>query len=164
MSVYGRILLAVLGSAAVLLGALGFQYIGELQPCPMCIWQRWPHLAAVVIGLCAMTVLWRGRRALAGAGAVAMAISAGLGLFHAGVEQDWWEGPADCVGVDPQGLTADAFLDKLRDAPLVPCDEIVWDLFGISMAGWNAIVSTGLAALWVFAALPKSPTRHPEPN
>ena len=87
MSVYGRILLAGLGSALLLIGAFGFQYIGELAPCPMCLWQRWPHAVSVVIAAAAMTVLWRQRRPLAGLGAATMAMSAGLGAYHAGVEQ-----------------------------------------------------------------------------
>ncbi|MEM9141166.1 MAG: disulfide bond formation protein B [Pseudomonadota bacterium] len=164
MSVYGRILLAVLGSAALLLGALGFQYLGELAPCPMCIWQRWPHVAAVVLGIAAMTVLWRVRRGVAAVGAVVMVASAGLGLFHAGVEQRWWQGPASCSGADPGALSTEALLDALMEAPMVRCDEIVWDLFGLTMAGWNALISVGLALLWGFAAWPKTPTRHVAPG
>ena len=163
MSVYGRILLAGLGSLALLLGALGFQYIGELAPCPMCIWQRWPHLAAVLIALLAMTVMWRLRRPMAALGAVVMAGGAGLGLFHAGVEQKWWDGPSSCSGSDPADVSTDKLLDQILEAPMVLCDQIVWDLFGITMAGWNAIFSLGLAILWIFAAYPKSPTPYVPP-
>lgn len=164
MSVYGRILLAGLGSLLLLAGALGFQYFGELAPCPMCIWQRWPHLVAVLIALAATTVLWQLRRPLSIAGAATMVVSAGLGAYHAGVERAWWPGPANCSGVDPSGLTPDELLTRLSQTPLVRCDEIVWDFFGISMAGWNGIISAGLALLWVFAALPRTPTRHISPN
>ena len=163
MSVYGRILLAGAGSLALLLGALAFQYLGALAPCPMCIWQRWPHLAAVLIALAAVTVAWRLRRPLAVAGAAAMAVGAGLGAWHAGVERGWWPGPAGCQGVDPSGLTPDELLTRLAQTPLVRCDEIVWQFLGISMAGWNAILSLGLALLWLFAALPRTPTRHASP-
>lgn len=164
MSVYGRILLAGFGSFLLLAGAFAFQYIGKLAPCPMCIWQRWPHAIAIVIAIAAMTILWQQRRALAGLGAATMLVSAGLGVFHAGVEQKWWKGPGSCSGADPTGLTSDQLLDQLMEAPVVRCDEIVWDLFGISMAGWNGLISFGLALLWVFAALPKTPTRHVVPG
>lgn len=163
MSVYGRILLAMLGSAALLIGALGFQYIGELAPCPMCIWQRWPHLAAVLLGLLVITVLWRQRRWLSVIGAGIMLVSTGLGLFHAGVEQGWWEGPTSCSGMNPSGMTAEEMLSVLEAAPLVRCDEIVWDFLGLTMAAWNGIISLGLAILWLFAALPRTPTRHVAP-
>ncbi|MEL6211159.1 MAG: disulfide bond formation protein B, partial [Pseudomonadota bacterium] len=69
MTVYGRMLLAAAGSALLLLGALAFQYVGGLAPCPMCLWQRWPHLLAVLVGILGVTVLWRQRRWLALAGA-----------------------------------------------------------------------------------------------
>ena len=164
MSVYGRILLAGLGSALLLLGAFGFQYIGELAPCPLCLWQRWPHAAAVLIALGATTVLWQLRRPLAGLGAVAMLIGAGLGAYHAGVEQKWWPGPSGCTGFDPAGMTPEQMLQRLSETPLVRCDDIVWDLFGITMAGWNALISLSLALLWIFAALQKSPTRHVAPS
>ena len=163
MSVYGRILLAGLGSFGLLMGAFGFQFIGELAPCPLCIWQRWPHAAAILIALAAMTLLWKTRRPLAALGAVAMAVSTGLGVYHAGIEQDWWEGPTTCTGADATELSTDQLLDQIMEAPLVLCDQIVWDMFGISMAGWNAIISLGLMLLWVFAALPKTPTRYVAP-
>jgi disulfide bond formation protein DsbB len=164
VSVYGRILVAGLGSLLLLAGALGSQYLGGLAPCPMCIWQRWPHVAAVLIALAATTVLWRWRRPLAGAGAATMAVGAGLGAYHAGVEQGWWSGPAGCSGVDPSGLTPDELLTRLSQTPLVRCDEIAWEFLGISMAGWNGLFSAGLALLWVFAALPRTPTRHVSPE
>jgi len=164
MSVYGRILLAAFGSAALLLGALGFQYLGGLAPCPMCIWQRWPHLVAIGIGVLAMTLLWRQRRFLSAAGAVTMGVSTGLGIFHAGVEQRWWDGPSTCVGVDPTTMSTEALLDQIMAAPLVRCDEIVWEFLDLTMAGWNAILSGGLALLWLFAALPRTPTRFVTPG
>ncbi len=164
MSVYGRILLAGLGSIALLLGALGFQYLGKLAPCPMCIWQRWPHLVAAVIALLAMTMLWQARRPLSALGGIAMAVSAGLGIYHAGVEQLWWEGPGSCSGADPSTLSTEDLMAQIMNAPLVRCDEIVWEFLDITMAGWNAIISVGLSLLWIFAALPRTPTRHVAPE
>lgn len=152
MSVYGRILLAGAGSAAVLLAALAYQYFGGLAPCPLCIWQRWPHLAAVVIAGLAVTVLWRGHRLLAWGGALAMTAAAGLGLFHTGVERGWWEGPNTCTAADPGSLSASDLLDQILVTPIVRCDDVVWDFLGLSMASWNALLSLGLAALWVVSA------------
>jgi disulfide bond formation protein DsbB len=153
MSARACIALAGLGSLALLLGALAFQFIGGLAPCPMCIWQRWPHLAAVVIAAAALAVPGRAARPLALAGAGAAAVASGLGVFHAGVEQGWWEGPASCVGLDPAGLSPEQLLDQLAGAPLVRCDEIVWEFLGLTMAGWNALLSAGLVVLWLSAAL-----------
>lgn len=148
MTAYGRILLASAGSAALLLAALAFQYLGGLAPCPLCIWQRWPHVVAVLIGALAVTALWRQRRWLAMLGAAVMALSAGLGVYHAGVEQAWWAGPDTCVAGDPGALSTEELMAQIMAAPLVRCDEIAWSFLGLSMAAWNAIVSLALGALW----------------
>ena len=86
-------LIATLGSVALLGGAFAFQHVGGLAPCALCLWQRWPHAAAILIGAAALATGWRG------------------------------------------------------------CDQIAWQLGGISMAGWNVILSLGLAAVWVLSAL-----------
>lgn len=144
------ILAATLGSAALLAGAFAFQHIGGLAPCPLCLWQRWPHAAAVVIGLVAVLTDWRG---LAWLGALAALATAGIGIFHVGVEQLWWEGLAACTAGSIEGISAADLLDPSKDvAPIVRCDEIPWQLLGISMAGWNAILSLILAGIWVKAA------------
>ncbi|MEL7349225.1 MAG: disulfide bond formation protein B [Pseudomonadota bacterium] len=148
MTVYGRILLAASGSAALLIAALAFQYLGGLAPCPMCIWQRWPHVVAIAVGALGVTVLWRQRRAMAALGALAMAGNAGLGLFHVGVEQAWWEGPSTCSAASPLGQSPDALLESIMNAPIVRCDEVAWSFLSVSMAGWNALFSLGLAGLW----------------
>lgn len=149
MSPRALILLATLGSAALLIGAFGSQYIGGLAPCKMCLWQRWPHAAAVVIGLVALTLGWTRAAWL---GAIAALATAGIGVFHSGVEQGWWEGPSTCTSGDISGLSADELLDQILTAPLVRCDEIAWAFAGLSMASWNAIISLALALLWVMAA------------
>lgn len=145
------VLLALLGSAGVLAGAFGFQYLGGLLPCQLCLWQRWPHGAAVVIGLLALVTGWRG---LAWAGALAVLVSAAIGIFHVGVEQTWWEGLASCTVDAMQGVSSDDLLnfDVAVGGP-VRCDVVPWSLFGISMAGWNVIVSLALAGIWALAAL-----------
>ncbi|MBB96718.1 MAG: disulfide bond formation protein B [Rhodobacteraceae bacterium] len=143
------ILLAAGGSAALMLAALGFQYLGGLPPCKLCYWQRYPHVAAVVIGALALAIKSR-IMPLLGAGA-ALATS-GVGLYHSGVEQGWWKGPSTCTSGDITGLSTDALMDQIMNAPLVRCDEIPWDFLGLSMASWNAIAAFVLALIWLAAA------------
>ena len=133
-------LLALLVPAALLGGALGSQYFGGLHPCEMCYWQRWPHAAAIVLAGAAF-VLARYARALTFLAALAIAISGAIGVFHAGVELGWWQGLTRCTGGGALSL------DELMKVPLVRCDQVQWSLFGISMAGWNAIISLGAAAV-----------------
>ena len=158
MTVRGWMLLAGAGSAAILAGALGFQFIGGLAPCPLCIWQRWPHVAALVIAALAVTVLWRHTGPLAVLGMLAMLVSAGLGLYHTGIERGWWPGPDTCTSSDITNLSTDQLMAQILNAPLVRCDEVVWDLLGLSMASWNAVISLGLAGLWLASAV-RAPSR-----
>jgi disulfide bond formation protein DsbB len=144
----------------MLAAALVSQYGFGLWPCPLCLWQRWPHVAAVAVGLVVAILAAGGRRvpaALVLAGAAAAATAAGLGLFHAGVEQGWWPGLASCTaGPGITGLDAATLLDPRADVPAAPrCDAIAFAVLGLSMAAWNALLSAGLALVWL-AAL-----RHP---
>lgn len=143
------ILAAAGGSLALLLGAFAFQAMGY-APCQLCLWQRWPHGAAVLVGLLALVT---GKGQLAWAGALAVLVSAGIGVFHVGVEQVWWDGLASCTANALSGVSAGDLLstDTNVGAP-VRCDQVAWSLFGISMAGYNVLISLGLAALWVKAA------------
>lgn len=144
-------LLAGAGSAALLGGAFAFQYLGGLAPCALCLWQRWPHAAAVLI--LALVLLWRPSPWLALAGALAVLATAGIGGFHVGVEQGWWEGLATCTGGSISGLSVEDLLNpNAAVAPPARCDEVPWALLGVSMAGWNMLLSLGLAALWLLAA------------
>lgn len=142
------ILLAAGGSVALLLGALAFQYLGGLAPCKLCIVQRWPHVAAAVAGAGALLIpgIW-----LPLAGLLAALTTAAVGLYHAGVELTWWEGPDTCTSGPVGSLTPEQLMEQIMTAPLVRCDEIAWSFAGLSMASWNAIISLGLAALWVAA-------------
>lgn len=143
-------LIATLGSASLLAGAFAFQYFGGLFPCPLCLWQRWPHAAAVVIGTLALAT---GGRGLAWLGALAALTTAGIGIFHVGVEQLWWEGLASCSAGSIAGISAADLLNPNVDiAAPVRCDQIAWSMFGISMAGWNVLLSLGLAVVWIKAA------------
>lgn len=144
------ICLAAAGSAALLFGAYGFQHLGGLAPCKMCLWQRWPHAAAIAIGI---LLLLGGPKALAWLGTLAALATAGIGLYHAGVEWKFWPGPTSCSGggTDLGALDGGALLSLDTPTGVVMCDEIVWQLLGLSMAGWNAVISLGLAALWIMA-------------
>jgi disulfide bond formation protein DsbB len=142
------ILVAAGGSLALLLGAFGFQYLGDMAPCKLCLWQRWPHAAAVVIGLLA---LWLPGRILPLLGAAAALTTAGIGAYHTGVERGWWEGPNSCTSGPIGGLSADDLMAQIMAAPLVRCDEVPWEMFTLSMASWNAIASLGFALIWLMA-------------
>lgn len=146
-------LIAAGGSAALLLGAFAFQYLGGMPPCKMCIWQRWPHGFAVLIGLLA---LWIPGRAIPMAGALAALTTAGIGAYHTGVERKWWEGPNSCTSGSVDGISADDLLNQIMNAPLVRCDEVPWEMFTLSMASWNAIVSFALVFIWLAAVRAKS--------
>lgn len=143
------ILLAAGGSAALLLGAFAFQHLGGMAPCKLCLWQRWPHAVAVAIGALA---LWLPGRALPLLGTLAALVTAGLALFHTGVERHWWEGPATCTSGGIANLTPQQLMDQIMAAPLVRCDEVPWEMLGLSMASWNAVASLGLALVWIAAA------------
>lgn len=143
------ILIAAGGSLALLLGALAFQYIGGMPPCKLCIWQRWPHAAAIVVGAIALKIPGR---ALPLFGAMAALTTAGVGLYHTGVERGWWQGPTTCTSGPIGGLSAEDLMAQIMSAPLVRCDEVPWEMFTLSMASWNAIASFGLVLLWLAAA------------
>lgn len=136
---------AATGSALLLAGALAFQYLGGLAPCPMCIWQRWPHAVAIALGV--MIAIWPAR-AIAALGALVVLVGAGIGVYHAGVEQGWWPGPDTCTAPVPGAMAPGELLDRILETPVVLCDQIAWEWLGISMAGWNAILSLGLVWLW----------------
>lgn len=140
-------LLAALGSGALLGGAFYFQYVVGLAPCEMCHWQRWPHMVAIGAGLAALASFAWPRLALVFMLVVITALiaTAAIGVFHVGVEYHWWPGPQACTGNMPRGLSPEQLKKYLFAAKMVRCDEAAWSLWGISMAGWNAIMSAALA-------------------
>ena len=131
--------LALLIPAALLAGAWGFQLIGHLYPCEMCHWQRWPHYAALPIALLAF-VPGMPQRPLVALAAIAIAISGAIGVAHAGVEYHWWQGFTPCTSTFSSGGDT---LTAIMNAPVVRCDAPQWTFAGISLAGFNAIVSLG---------------------
>lgn len=143
------IMMAAGGSAALMLGALAFQHIGGLAPCKLCIWQRYPHVIAIALGAVALFIP---RVPILLMGALAAAITAGVGLYHAGVERGIFEGPNSCTSGPIDQISADDLLAQILTAPLIRCDDIQWQLFGLSMAGWNAVISILLVGFWLKAA------------
>ncbi|MEO0357712.1 MAG: disulfide bond formation protein B [Pseudomonadota bacterium] len=143
------IILALVGTAALLAGAFLFQALGY-APCQMCYWQRYPHVVALIAGVAALAL---GRPGFILIGAVASFTTGAIGLFHSGVEQKWWDGPASCSGgglgnLDGASLLSVDVMDKV-----VMCDEISWAFVGLSMPTWNAILSFCIVGLWVKAWL-----------
>ena len=147
-------LIALLLPLALLGGALGSQYLGGLHPCEMCYWQRWPHGFAIVAAALAFTAPATSSRSrnLTLLAALAITISGIIGVYHAGVEAKLFEGFTTCTALATGGSTAD-MLKQITQAPLVRCDQVQWSLIGISMAGWNAILSLGGAAAILFLTL-----------
>ena len=143
---------ALLVPLSLMAGALGSQYLGGLFPCEMCHWQRWPHYAA--IPLAALAFFVPGRPAQTGLVVIAallIATSGAIGVFHAGVEYHWWPGITPCAAGAEAGMSGMDIIDRIQKKPLISCDIPQWDLFGISLAGWNAIVSLSgaLAIFWL---------------
>jgi disulfide bond formation protein DsbB len=147
-------LIALLLPLALLGGALGSQYIGGLHPCEMCMWQRWPHAVAIVLALLAFTSPAESTRsrALVLLAALAIAVSGCIGVYHAGVEAKIFEGFTQCTATG-KGLSPSELLQEISHAPLVRCDEVQFRFLGISMAGWNAILSLGGATLIIILTL-----------
>lgn len=150
------ILIATLGSITLLLAAFYFQYIREMAPCKMCLWQRYPHGIAIIAGILALVL---NERRIAILGALSAFFTSVIGFYHAGVEQKYWQGPTSCTSSSNQGLSTTELLDKILNAPLVRCDQIPWELYNISMAGWNGIISLVLVVIWL-AALNGLPQDH----
>ncbi|OWK32097.1 disulfide bond formation protein B [Sphingomonas mucosissima] len=146
-------LIALLLPLLLLAGAWGSQLIGGLVPCEMCHWQRWPHYAAVLAAAFAFVVPGRSSKVtMIVIAALLIAVSGLIGVFHAGVEYHWWQGITACsTMVTGDGVSTDEMLRRLLAAPVIRCDAAQWTLVGVSLAGFNAILSLGGAAviLWL---------------
>jgi disulfide bond formation protein DsbB len=142
-------LFALLLPAGLLAGAYFSQYVGGLYPCEMCWWQRYPLFAAVPIALLAFLPANPGvQRVLAALAALAILTSGLIGGFHAGVEYGLWEGLTTCTKTISG--TGEELLKSILEAPLIRCDVAQWTLMGISLAGFNFLLSTGgaIVILW----------------
>ena len=147
-------LLALLLPLGLLGGALGSQYIGGLAPCEMCYWQRWPHAAAILFAAGAFTAPAAAQRSriLTLLAAFAIAVSGAIGAYHAGVELGIFEGFTTCTST-VRAASTEELLKQIMKVPLVRCDQVQWAFLGVSMAGWNAILSLGGAALIAWLTL-----------
>ncbi len=142
--------LLLAASAAILGGAFAFQYLGGLAPCILCWWQRYAHMATIALAVlavvasarCSSTLGW----VLVAATGLALLAGAGIAAFHVGVEQHWWAGTAECGSNVGGAGGIEELRARLLAQPIVRCDEIAWSLFGISMAGYNFLLSLALAA------------------
>ncbi len=152
MSVQKLTLFAGVGSLTLLIGAFLFQHLGGFFPCKMCYWQRYPHLVAVMLAIIILITkfYW-----LALLGIFATLSTASIGAFHAGVEQGWWKGPKSCTSGSINSLNIDQLLNQIMSTPIIRCDEIPWQMFGLSMAGWNTLFSIGLSLVWALAVRKK---------
>jgi len=142
-------------SAATLLGAWYFQYILDMPPCPLCLEQRVPYYVVIPLSLLtAIAAPMRMPQKLVAVGflvaVVAMLCSVALASYHAGVEWRWWPGPTDCSGSLTDFRANGPLLDQLQSAHVVRCDEAAWRFLGLSLAGYNALISLALAAIAAF--------------
>ncbi len=145
----------LLSSVAMLGSGFAFQYLGGLAPCVLCIYQRYPYGVTIALSLTALALARRPEgagtaRALIYLCAAVFAVGATIAAFHVGVEQHWWQGTPEC-GVHGGGGTLEQLEESLKHGPVVRCDRPAWSLAGISMAGYNAMVSLLLAVFCIVA-------------
>jgi len=149
----GAAIVIAIVAAAAILGAFLFQYGLGLQPCPLCLEQRIAYYVA--IPLAALVAFAASRKSaprgllIAGLAIVALAMlaNAGLGIYHAGVEWKFWPGPADCSGPVTNLGRASDLIRQLQNVQVVRCDEAPWRFLGLSLAGYNVLISLALAAI-----------------
>jgi disulfide bond formation protein DsbB len=145
-------------AAATLAGAWFFQLVLEILPCPLCLEQRYAYYLAVPLGALVAIVAAKGApRPLLLAGLAILALAAlanaGLGAYHAGVEWGFWQGPTDCTGPVGNLGSAGTLLQRLDTVKVIRCDEVQWRFLGLSLAGYNVLISLLMAviAAWGFA-------------
>ena len=136
--------LALAVPAALLGGAYVGEYVFNLIPCEMCWWQRYAHFAALALAVLAL--LRPSAKALTWLAALAILVGGLLGLYHAGVEYGWWDGLTACTSEVKLG---DDPLSAILSAPMIRCDQVQWSLAGVSLAGFNFLISTPAALLIV---------------
>ena len=142
-------------AAATLIGAWYFEFVLKLAPCPLCLEERLPYHIVIPLGLLvAIAALVRAPAKLVSVGfvaiIVAMLCSAALGAYHAGVEWRWWAGPTDCTGPLTDLKAGGSLLNQLQSVHVVRCDEAAWRFLGLSLAGYNVLISLVLAAIAAF--------------
>ncbi len=153
----GAAVLVAAGGAATILTVYYFQYVMGLQPCPLCLDQRIAFYVSIPLAILVAIAASRGApRGLMVAGlgliAAAMLFNSGLALFHAGVEWKWWPGPQECSGPLNDLTGGGDLLGSLHNLTIVRCDEAAWRFLGLSLAGYDALISLGLAAVAAWGA------------
>ena len=149
ISLRQALLFSGLISFSVLASAISFELFYDLAPCELCIWQRWPHVIIIAIMLLGLSILnktWI--LLLISLSAIVTGI---IGFYHTGIEQGWWSGPLGCSNHFGSETDISNLTTLLLETPVVKCDEIVWSLFNISMAGWNSLVSFFIAIFSFFS-------------
>ena len=140
---------------ATIAGAWIFEAAGYL-PCELCLKQRWAYYGGVPLACLTTLAAWRGPRWLAGAGLILLALlflgSAVFGAYHAGVEWGFWQGPTDCTGNLSKASSMDDFMRQLNTVKVVRCDAVAIRILGLSLAGWNAVISLCLSGLGALGA------------
>jgi disulfide bond formation protein DsbB len=149
------LVVAVVGALTVA-GAWFFELVIKLNPCPMCLEQRWPYYIGIPLAMVVAAGAWRNapRMLIAGGLLVLAALmlwGVYMGVFHAGVEWKWWLGPQECSGGGSFGGPG-GLLDRLKTVNITRCDEAAWRFLGVSLAGYNAVVSLALAAVALLGA------------
>ncbi|NIX78205.1 disulfide bond formation protein B [Microvirga terricola] len=146
-------LAVALGAAATIGGALVFQHVWGYQPCKLCLMQRDPYYLGIPLALASALLPRQWARLGLWLLVLVFIVSAGMGAYHAGVEWGWWLGPSDCGGAAGGGAgNVGDFLNQLQKTRVVSCTEAAWRFLGLSLAGWNVLISLGLAGVAGFAA------------
>lgn len=144
--------LALALPVAAILGAFAFQAAGY-APCDLCLKERLPYYAGIAVAAATLVLAWRGLRGPATAGFALLALvflgSAVFGAYHAGVEWGLWPGPADCTGALERASSMSDFMHQLQTVKVVRCDAVAIRILGLSLAGWNVVVSLLTAAVAV---------------
>ncbi|MEK9683176.1 MAG: disulfide bond formation protein B [Rhodospirillaceae bacterium] len=140
------------GASTLLLGGAFFaQYVGSLYPCSLCVLQRFPHIPVIIFGWLGykQTIGHTHRKRLLWLMGICLLGTAGMGFWHAGIEYGLYSGPASCSG-SVTGTTLEGVREQLMKAEITRCDIIPWALFGISLAGYNGLISfaSGIFAFW----------------
>jgi disulfide bond formation protein DsbB len=148
-------LLALIFSGVSLIGAYASQYLGGLHPCDLCWTQRYVHMAILAFAVLALAVKPLQKTFTYGAILSTMA-STVLAAYHAGIEYKWWQGITTCSSSDMSGLSIEEMMERINNAPLMRCDEVPWEIFNISMAGFNAIFSALAAMMLLWLIRPKT--------
>jgi disulfide bond formation protein DsbB len=160
--IFASLVVLAMGLAAIG-GAWIFEIVIDLVPCPLCLQQRWAYYAGLPLALIALMLLFNGTgrgvaRGLLAVVAVMFLLNAGLGVYHSGIEWHWWPGPTGCATGAGSPLDAAGLAARMARTRVVACDEAAWRFLGLSLAGYNVLVSLGIVALigWALAKSQKN--------